>query len=232
MYIWNAGSPVRDGDFDQGVIIHEYTHGLSNRLTGGPSRANCLSTLEAGGMGEGWSDAFPTAIRIKTSDTRAKNYLMGEWVNNGAGIRRYPYSTSMTTNPTTYSTINGANWQAVHAIGSVWANILYEVVWNLIEKHGNDADIFPKFHPKTQIPTSGRTLALKLFLEGMKLQPCNPTFLTARDAIIDADSALTAGQNFCELWRGFAKRGLGVSASQGSGGTGRVQAFDLPKECQ
>ena len=75
-------------------------------------------------------------------------------------------------------------------------------------------------------------LPLKLFLKGMKLQPCNLTCLTARDAIIDADSVLTIGENLCELWKGFAKRGLGVSARQGSGTNARVQAFDLPKECQ
>lgn len=227
MHIWNKGSPVRDGDFDQGIIIHEYTHGLSSRLTGGPARTDCLSTLEARGIGEGWGDAFATAIRIKTSDDRATNFLLGDWAS-GTGVRRYPYSTNKSVNPTTYSSINGAG-QNEHTIGEVWANMLYEIVWNLIDKHGNDADIFPKFRPRTQIPTSGRTLALKLFLESMKLQPCNPTFTAARDAIIDADSVLTEGENFCELWKGFAKRGLGVSARQGRGGD---SAFDLPAECQ
>lgn len=85
MYLWNVGGGVqRDGDFDNGVIIHEYTHGLSNRLTGGPSRSTCLSTTESGGMGEGWGDFFATAIRIKPGDTRNTNYGMGNWVN-GAG---------------------------------------------------------------------------------------------------------------------------------------------------
>ena len=31
-----------DGDFDNGIIAHEYAHGISNRLTGGPSLAGCL----------------------------------------------------------------------------------------------------------------------------------------------------------------------------------------------
>ena len=43
-------------------------------------------------------------------------------------------------------------------------------------------------------------------------QPCNPSFLQARDAIIDADKALTGGKNACEIWKGFAKRGLGEEA--------------------
>lgn len=88
MYLWNSvPGPQRDGDFDNGVIIHEYTHGLSNRLTGGPSRSSCLGNAEGGGMGEGWGDFFATAIRIKAADTRTKVYAMGDWVN-GKG----PYS--------------------------------------------------------------------------------------------------------------------------------------------
>jgi extracellular elastinolytic metalloproteinase len=44
MYIWNYVLPVRDCSFEAGVIIHEYTHGLSNRLIGGPANSGCLST--------------------------------------------------------------------------------------------------------------------------------------------------------------------------------------------
>lgn len=47
----------RDSAFDNSVILHEYAHGLSNRLTGGGA-AQCLQTTESGGLGEGWSDAF------------------------------------------------------------------------------------------------------------------------------------------------------------------------------
>ena len=43
MYIFNYTTPNRDGDLDNGVITHEYGHGISNRLTGGPEigRASC-----------------------------------------------------------------------------------------------------------------------------------------------------------------------------------------------
>ena len=46
-------------------------------------------------------------------------------------------------------------------------------------------------------------------------QPCNPDFVQARDAILDADKALTGGENACHIWQGFAKRGLGEEASNG-----------------
>jgi len=67
MYIWTKTTPNRDCSFEAGVVIHEYTHGLSNRLTGGPANSNCLNALEAGGMGEGWGDFMATAIRLKVS---------------------------------------------------------------------------------------------------------------------------------------------------------------------
>jgi extracellular elastinolytic metalloproteinase len=56
MYMWDTATPNRDCSFDASVIIHEYTHGLSNRLTGGPANSACLSVFESSSMGEGWGD--------------------------------------------------------------------------------------------------------------------------------------------------------------------------------
>ena len=57
---------------------------------------------------------------------------------------------------------------------------------------------------------------MQLVIDGMKLQPCSPGFVDGRDAILAADELLTGGDNQCEIWAGFAKRGLGTGASQGS----------------
>jgi extracellular elastinolytic metalloproteinase len=227
MYLWDKSSPQRDCSFEAGVVIHEFTHGLSNRLTGGPSNSGCLSTTEAGGMGEGWSDFYATAIRLKSADTRTKVYPMGAWVNNNAnGIRAYPYSTSLTTNPLTYKNVNGNT--AVHSIGTVWASILYEVLWNLIDKHGKSTADLPVFD-SAGVPTDGKFLALQLVTDGLALQPCSPNFVSARDAIIDADRLLTSGANKCDLWKGFAKRGLGANAKYSS--SSRTEDFTLPSGC-
>jgi extracellular elastinolytic metalloproteinase len=47
----------RDSDLDNGVIVHEYGHGISNRLTGGRTNVSCLGNQEQ--MGEvgatGWA---------------------------------------------------------------------------------------------------------------------------------------------------------------------------------
>jgi len=165
-------------------------------------------------MGEGWGDFMATAIRLKPTDTRATNYPMGAWVdNNPVGIRKYLYSTSLTTNPYTYTDVNSLT--EVHGIGTVWATMLYEVLWALIGTHGKNDAARPSFD-SNGVPTDGKYLAMKLVMDGMALQPCNPNFVQARDAILDADRALTGGDNACEIWTAFAKRGLGSGAKYSS----------------
>jgi extracellular elastinolytic metalloproteinase len=225
MLMFNRTTPERDSAFDAGVIIHEYTHGLSTRLTGGPGNSNCLNLFESGGMGEGWSDFMATAIRLKSGDTRDTDYPLGEWISgNEAGIRAFLYSTDMNVNPYVYSNNNDFNAR-VHSMGTVWATMLYEVLWNLIDKHGKNDNPVPDFD-SNGVPTDGKYLTLKLVIDGMALQPCNPTFVAARDAILDADQALTGGQNICEIWTAFAKRGLGKDAVYDI--AARTDSFDVP----
>ena len=166
------------------------------------------------------------SVHLQPKDTRAAVKPMGDWIaNEPKGIRAYPYATSLTTNPLTYKSANGLS--SVHAIGTIWATALYEVLWNLIDKHGKNDEIFPKFNG--QVPTDGKFLAMKLVMDGMALQPCGPNMVQARDAIIDADTALTGGKNKCELWKGFAKRGLGTAAKYSS--SSRTESFALPSGC-
>ncbi|KAJ2388060.1 hypothetical protein GGI23_006138, partial [Coemansia sp. RSA 2559] len=229
MYVWDITSPYRDGDLEQGIVVHEYTHGISIRLTGGPANSNCLSYGEAGGMGEGWGDIMATIIRLSANNSRTDDIPMGEY-SAARGIRKYPYSTSMKTNPSTYGIMDGPAYWEVHAKGEVWAEIFYEVLWNLIDEHGFTPDLISRDLSK------GNILALQLLVDGMKLQPCMPNFIDARDAILLADRQLTGGKNQCLLWKGFAKRGLGVDAElifdSPWGGGSRTEDFGLPSECK
>ncbi|KAJ2438608.1 hypothetical protein GGF42_008241, partial [Coemansia sp. RSA 2424] len=225
MYVWDITRPNRDGDLEQGIVVHEYSHGISIRLTGGPANSNCLSYGEAGGMGEGWGDIFATIIRLTANHTRASDIPMGEYSAN-RGIRKYPYSTNLHTNPSTYGILDGPAYWEVHAKGEVWAVIFYEVLWNLIDAHGFTPDLF------SRDLTKGNTLALQLLVDGMKLQPCMPNFIDARDAILLADRQLTGGKNQCLIWSGFAKRGMGVGAElifdSPWGGGSRSEDFKVP----
>ena len=117
--------------------------------------------------------------------------------------------TSLTTNPLTYTSLNTQN--EVHAIGTTWATILYEMLWNLIDTHGKNDAALPTYDSKG-VPTDGKYLSMKLVIDGMALQPCNPNFIQARDAILDADENLTGGANACDIWKAFAKRGVGQGA--------------------
>ena len=46
-------------------------------------------------------------------------------------------------NPSTYKTLDKPGYWGVHAIGEVWAEILWVVSQKLIAKHGYSDDLFP-----------------------------------------------------------------------------------------
>jgi len=99
------------------------------------------------------------------SSWKYTNDSQGGWVDNSAGIRQYPYSTNLTTNPFQYVDANKQN--EVHAVGTIWATVLYDVLWNLIDKYGKNDDARPIF--KNGIPTDGKYLTLKIVLDAMAL---------------------------------------------------------------
>ena len=218
MYVCNS----RDGDLDNGVIIHEYGHGISNRLTGGAGAAGCLGNEEQ--MGEGWSDYYALMMTIEPADAGPDARPIGTWLTgsgpNGASIRTYDYSTDFTVNPHTYSDITTES--VPHGVGSVWAAMLWDMTWKLIDTEG--------FDPDTYNGTGGNNTALVLVTEALKLQPCSPGMVDGRDAIIAADQAIYGGSHLCEIWEAFAARGLGFSADQGSTNSRSdgTEAFDLP----
>ncbi len=227
--VWENPSPPpdRDSDLDAGVIAHEYCHGLSNRLTGGPSNVNCLQGAQQ--AGEGWSDICTLVFTADPDDTATTPRGVGTYLlyqpQTGKGIRPYPYTTDMAVNPLTYGDLATGTLAIPHGIGSVWAMAFWEIYWNLVDKHGYDPDLYGG--------TGGNNLAFQLVVDGLKLQPCNPTFVDARDAILLADQNLTGGANQCEIWEGFAKRGLGVNAADGgsSSSLAVVEDFTVPPAC-
>lgn len=226
MYLFTTKNPKLDGDLDNGVISHEYTHGISNRLTGGPNNTSCLSNREEGG--EGWSDYF--AIMITTNWATAQvtdgskphpigNYVLNKSVNGG-GIRIHPYSTDMSIDPWTYAGVQTSGGE-VHDIGEIWCTVLWDMTWAIIQKDGINPDIY------NAAGTGGNSVAFKLVTEGMKLQKCSPGFLDARDGILKADTLLYSGAYSCIIWEAFAKRGMGVNAKQGSSNSTSDQVEDF-----
>jgi extracellular elastinolytic metalloproteinase len=227
---------IRDGDFENGIIIHEYGHGVSLRLTGGPG-VNCLTGAEQ--AGEGWSDFLAISMLLDPAldDPEGPRgmgpYALFQDSREGAGIRPAPYSRNMAIQPFSYDSIKSGGWlngtslALPHGLGHGWAAVLWDMTWDLVDKHGFNPDVYAPWD------TGGNNRALQYVIDGLKFQGCAPGLVVARDAIIAAADELSGGEDTCTVWASFARRGLGFSAVQGS--TDRndnAEAFDTHPECR
>ena len=246
MYVFTGPTPSRDADFDTEVILHEYTHGLSNRRVGGGVGIDKNGHPQSGGLGEGWSDFYSLALLSQSGDSLTASYPEGPYIsyllfgagynytqNYYFGIRRYPYCTDTNIDPGTFRDIdpnqasvhtgvpinpviaNLAN--EIHNQGEIWCGALWDARANLINQYGF---------------TNGNQLILQLVTDGMNLTPANPTFVQARDGILQADLVDNNGVNHHQLWLAFAKRGLGLGASAPPSTTtvGVVEAYNVPDD--
>ena len=223
--------PMFDSGLDNGIVVHEYGHGISKRLTSSPFNSGCLNNLETGD--EGWSDYFGLIFTMTENDEAENARGIATYVDgqefDGEGIRPRPYSTNFSVNDLTYIDTNDENNISFpHGIGTVWATMLWDMTWYLIDEYGFDSDLYNG--------TGGNNISLQLVTDGLKLQPCSPGFIDSRDAIIAAIDINTMipeedkEEITCGIWSTFAARGLGVSADQGetSSRTDQEESFDAP----
>ena len=210
-----------DGAVDNGIIVHEFSHGVSLRLIGGPGNTLCLANAEQ--AGEGISDFFTLATTVEEGDTGPDPRGIGNYANaqsvNGQGIRSFPYSTDLAINPLVYNDIRTRTGQ--HAFGEVWSTALWEIYWAFVEESGLDT--------KWEDEESGNYKAVRLVIEGMKEVPCEPSLIDLRDGILKADTLLYNGENARLLWFAFAKRGFGYLADDGGNSddiTDGTQSFE------
>lgn len=198
----SSGPKYLDASFDNGIIAHEFGHGISTRLTGGPSVSTCLYNDEQ--MGEGWSDFFTLVTTVKPGQNGKLSRGIGNYAVRagltGGGIRRFPYSTDFNVNHQIYNDIIGTT--SPHALGEIWVSTLWDLYWALTNKYGWDADLYKG--------KGGNNLAIQLVIDGMKIQACNPGFIDGRDAILAADQLNNKGANECLIWEVFARRGLSL----------------------
>jgi len=202
-----VASTGRHTAFDSTVVFHEYTHGVTNRLVGGSLNSAALEDPQSGGMGEGWGDYV--ACSINDVD------VVGSWVvDRPGGIRGHRYDESF---PDGFGQLGTGRYTRVHAIGEIWCATLLAM---------NRA--------------VGKTLGLQLVVDALKLSPANPSFLDMRDAILAAlDAMREAGRldadehagHRREIWRVFARFGMGVGArSDGASLRGVVASSELPPD--
>ncbi|KAG9041311.1 Fungalysin/Thermolysin Extracellular metalloproteinase 5 [Tulasnella sp. UAMH 9824] len=142
--------------------------------------------------------------------------------------------------PLTYRSLNSPPHWGVDGMGHVWADILSSVKLNIAafcDDNTSRDETLPDSNPSGGAPEKSDPLT-SLIPASLTLLPCNPTFLMARDALIQADRILFDGKYACALWRGFAERGMGVGAHWDAemtwtpwGGGKRKDGFDIPEEC-
>ena len=243
----------REGALDNSLIAHEWGHYISNRLI---ANASGLTANQARGLGEGWADFHALLMLVRESDRALPgnaNFEAAYPVNayplggpdyapdalNTAyyyGVRRYPYSRDMAKNPLTFRHIadgvplpgtppssprvSGANSE-VHSTGEVWAAMLWECYSNLLL----DA-------PRLTFAAAQDRMK-RYLVAAYKLTPAEPTFTSARDALLavmqaqdPADAALCMA--------GFAKRGAGAGAiapnAYSEDNAGVVESFEVKAE--
>jgi extracellular elastinolytic metalloproteinase len=183
--------------FDASVVFHEYMHGVTNRLVGGPMNTHALETDQSKSMGEGWGDYIACTLTGRN--------IVGAWVTGKPeGIRSHPYDDQY---PGTFGKIGTGIYTEMHRVGEIWCATLLAMNRTLNARLGE---------PR------GQRLALQLVVDALKLSPANPSMLDMRDAILkaleqkrqaspplptaDADAALAG------IWAAFAKFGMGVGA--------------------
>ncbi|MFF1823775.1 M36 family metallopeptidase [Kribbella sp. NPDC058245] len=197
---------------DASILYHEYTHGLSNRLVVDATGNSTLNSIQAGSMGEAWSDFYAmdylVSHNLEKDTTAPGEILEGKYVSHGELFRtqaidcRVKAVSANCVQPDgskggyTYGdfpTIGGA--PEVHASGELWAQTL----WDLRERFG-------------------RAYALSIITRAMELSPADPTMLDMRNAIVQADLVASGGKNAGIIWQVFANRGMGWFAGVIDGG--------------
>ncbi|KAH6575341.1 hypothetical protein BASA60_005090 [Batrachochytrium salamandrivorans] len=197
IYISTATEPSRDPALDNTVVIHELTHGLTDRLTGGAQTKICMTDTESLGLSEGYSDIVAIIFTAKLEDTRNTEKVIGEYVEGDS------------------QGLHAAEEEDPHRLGTIWATMLWEVYWNFVDAHGFSANL----HDATQ--KEGNIIFLQLLVGTLMIQPCDPTFISARDAMLATDYAYYNGVHEHLIRQGFFKRGLG-SISQSDPTTDNV----------
>jgi hypothetical protein len=221
-----------DAALDTALIAHEYGHFLDNRLVTFPE-------TQSSGIDEGMSDFLALMFLVKPEDEANIDgaFPVSAFASSAPdaayfGIRRQPYSTSMSINDLTFKhiedgvplpgtvptagSLDGSNNSEVHATGEIWANMLWEGFVGLVKDPRYDL-------------LAARDRMMQYHVAALMAMPNNPTFTEARDAYLAAAAAVDATDRQI-LLNGFAKRGLGLGAVApdrfATGNQGVVESFD------
>lgn len=221
-----AGSfyaPCTDGGLDMGIVGHEYTHAISNRMVGGPDEG--LTSEHGGAMGESWSDQVAAEYQFAHGYSNGGNvWAVGVYAtgNKSRAIRDY----AINRNPLNFSNYGfDLTGPEVHADGEIWNGVAWEVRQALVSKYDGQ---FPYSNRRIQLECAeagspqgvrkaqncpGNRRWISIMFDAFLLQQGATSMLDARDAYLAADRMRFGGRNQKALWDAFARRGMGRNAS-------------------
>lgn len=217
-------APTDVGD-EADTVYHEYTHGLSGRLVVDANGVSTLGNVEAGAMGEAWSDWYAmdylVAAGLQADTAKAGDVVLFQFDGEGVKLdRTEPIDCPVGTTSVRCKGTPGAGsggytygdygkvrgYPEVHSDGEIWAQTLWDLRAAL-----------------------GSTLSESLVTRAMELSPANPSFLDQRNAILTADNAIYGGKDDAKIWKVFAHRGMGWFAGALSGDdSAPAEDFSLP----
>lgn len=247
MYIWPGPNPDRDGDLDQVIVLHELTHGTSNRLH---ANASGLGATISRGMGEGWSDFYARSIMSSADEDVNGIFNTGAYAtflaaagytdNYYYAIRRFPYAvktnvgvngkphnplTLADTNVNTIDLTDGAYPRGIFGAGGrAGATAVHNVgeIWCMAL-----LEVRARLISRLGFAV-GNERMLQLVTDAMKLDPLNPTLLDGRNSLLAADNAGFGGEDVLDIWAGFATRGMGFGATMSIVNVNGKESFDYP----
>jgi extracellular elastinolytic metalloproteinase len=198
-------STTRHTAFDSTVVFHEFMHGVTNRLVGGPMNVRALDAPQSGGMGEGWGDYVACTLNQRD--------VVGTWVvNNPAGIRRFRYDSAF---PDSFANLGTGRYTEVHNIGEVWCATLMEMNRNV----------------GAMLAFQLVVDALKLAPANPSFLDMRDAIISALEHKRAAGdlSAAAAAAALAGIWKAFAKFGMGPGAqSNGAFLSGIHADFSVP----
>jgi subtilisin-like proprotein convertase family protein len=230
--LFDGPTPDRDSCLDSAIVLHELTHGLSNRLIGNGAG---LSWQPGSALGEGWSDFYALALLYdRAGDNPNLQYPAGAYTTYQAefsflppgsftdnylySLRRFPYSTDNLVNPLTWA---DADQTTFDISGGIAPSPFQWERFGASETH-SIGEIWAEslWEARSRIiaaqggdVTAGNEIMLQTVTDALKMTPIDPTAIEARDALLDADCAARACADETPIWEGFADRGLGYGAA-------------------
>jgi extracellular elastinolytic metalloproteinase len=233
------GDTGRHMALDFTLVAHEYTHGVVDRLVGGPGDDVSLAAPQSEGLSEGIADFFAIDIvNFRRGQNEPELQVIGDWLTGTTGeltgttggIRRHPYDSSY---PGTYGQLGTDQYRKRHDIGELWCATMMELV--------------RRWSTRFDEPLAHQ-LCWQVILDSLgHLESIPPSFLDARKAMDVALGDQRDTNPFSKiqlgsedqaaarrlLWETFARFGMGFGATtSGAQLEGIVGDTTLPPDLQ